>query len=80
MTFAQETLMGENAIGKYIEEQKCPSQCSYSSTIKIKAKNQKKNECLADLELVILCGPPKKTRDWVTEATLTKIIRCEAAK
>lgn len=80
MKFAQETLMGDNKVGKHIEKNKCPSVCSYTSTVRLRSKPSAGQECHVDLELVILCGPPKKEREWTTEAKLVKAFRCEAAK
>lgn len=77
--FAQDTLMGENDLGEYLEEQKCKSPCSYSSTIRLKTQNLASG-CAVDLELAVQCGPPKKDRGWVTTASLTKTFRCEVAQ
>lgn len=76
-SFAQNTLMGDNELGKFLEEEKCKSPCSYSSTIRIQSKTQSNNECGVELELEVLCGPPKKNREWVTQAALIKSYRCE---
>lgn len=75
--FAQSTLMGDNELGKFLEQNKCKSPCSYSSTIRLKTKPIGSGECGVDLELAILCGPPKKDREWITQATLLKSYRCE---
>lgn len=77
--FAQSTLMGDNEFGKFLEQEKCKTPCSYSSTIRIKTNVQSGGECGVDLELAILCGPPKKDREWVTQASLVKSYRCEVA-
>ncbi|KHD88409.1 MAG: hypothetical protein OM95_09810 [Bdellovibrio sp. ArHS] len=71
-TFAQETLMSDNSLGEFMESKYCQSPCSYSSTIRLKNQAAK-----VDLELIVLCGPPKKERDWTTQASLTKTYRCE---
>ncbi len=78
-SFAQKTLMGDNELGKFLEQNKCKSPCSYSSTIRLKTTNVGSGECSVDLELAILCGPPKKEREWVTQASLHKSYRCEVA-
>ncbi|WII73660.1 hypothetical protein QJS83_07205 [Bdellovibrio sp. 22V] len=78
--FAQETLMGDNDLGEFLEEKKCQSPCSYSSVIRLKTKTDVKSGCGVELELAVLCGPPKKEREWVTHASLTKTFRCEVAK
>ncbi|KYG70290.1 hypothetical protein AZI85_14195 [Bdellovibrio bacteriovorus] len=72
-TFAQETLMSDNSLGEYMEQKYCQSPCSYSSTIRLKSQESKQ----VDLELIVMCGPPKKERDWTTQASLTKSYRCE---
>lgn len=78
-SFAQKTLMGDNELGKFLEQKKCQSPCSYSSTIRLRATNVSAGECGVELELAILCGPPKKDREWVTQASLHKSYRCEVA-
>lgn len=77
--FAQNTLMGENPLGTFLEEQKCKSPCSYASVIRLKSQDVGDGQCALDLELAVNCGPPKKDREWVTEASLTKSFRCEVA-
>lgn len=79
-TFAQETLMGDNDFGKFLEDKKCVSPCSYSSTIRMKTLPTDDGQCSVELELAVLCGPPKKDREWVTEASLTKAFKCEVQK
>lgn len=79
--WAQEVLMGDNTLGKFLEKQKCPSPCSYSSVIRLESKDGKNgNQCSVDVELVVLCGPPKKDREWKTTASIEKAYRCEAPK
>jgi hypothetical protein len=80
MKFAQETLIGNNDLGRYIEKTKCPSVCSYTSTIRLQTKLATNHECQVDLDLKLLCGPPKKERKWTSEAKLLKSFRCEVAK
>lgn len=78
-TFAQETLMGKNEFGSFLEDQKCQSPCSYASVIRMKTEKLSKSECAVVLELSVHCGPPKKDREWKTNASLTKAFRCEVA-
>lgn len=78
-TFAQETLMGKNEFGSFLEDHKCKSPCSYTSVIHMKAEKLGKAECAVVLELSVQCGPPKKDREWKTTASLTKAFRCEVA-
>ena len=78
-TFAQETLMGKNEFGSFLESRKCQSPCSYASVIRMKTEKLGKSECAAVLELSVQCGPPKKDREWKTNASLTKAFRCEVA-
>ncbi len=78
--FAQETLMGDNDFGSFLEDKKCLSPCSYSSTIRMKTLPTDDGQCSVDLELSVLCGPPKKDREWVTQASLTKAFKCEVQK
>ncbi|MFV8258167.1 hypothetical protein ACNQKP_10180 [Bdellovibrio bacteriovorus] len=79
-TYAQETLMGENELGSFLEDSKCKSPCSYSSVIRLKTQSAGKGECAVDLELVVQCGSPKKDREWQTQAKLTKTFSCEVAQ
>lgn len=78
--FAQDTLMGDNNLGSYLEDQKCQSPCSYSSVIRMKTQSLAEGECGVDLELSVQCGPPKKDREWTTQASLTKAFRCEVGQ
>nr|BFD66287.1 hypothetical protein HAGR004_13090 [Bdellovibrio sp. HAGR004] len=78
-TFAQETLMGKNEFGSFLEDHKCKSPCSYASVIRMKTEKLSKAECAVVLELSVQCGPPKKDREWKTNASLTKAFRCEVA-
>ncbi|WP_374000233.1 hypothetical protein [Bdellovibrio bacteriovorus] len=78
-TFAQETLMGKNEFGSFLEDRKCQSPCSYASVIRMKTEKLGKAECAVVLELSVQCGPPKKDREWKTNASLTKAFRCEVA-
>lgn len=77
--FAQETLMGSNDFGKYLESEKCKSPCSYSSSIQIKTIFAKDDSCSVELSLDIQCGPPKASREWETSATLQHVLQCEAS-
>lgn len=79
-TFAQETLMGDNDLGTYLEDAKCKSPCSYSSVIRIKTQSAGRGECAVDLELAVRCGSPKKEREWQTQAQLMKTYSCEVAQ
>ncbi|WP_374030659.1 hypothetical protein [Bdellovibrio bacteriovorus] len=79
-TYAQETLMGENELGSFLEDSKCKSPCSYSSVIRLKTQSAGKGECAVDLELAVQCGSPKKDREWQTQAKLTKTFSCEVAQ
>lgn len=77
--WAQEVLMGDNKLGQFLERQKCPSPCSYSSVIRLEGKSTRtSNQCSVDVELTVLCGPPKKDREWKTTASIEKAYRCEA--
>lgn len=77
--WAQEVLMGDNKLGQFLERQKCPSPCSYSSVIRLESKNARNSgQCSVDVELIVLCGPPKKDREWKTTASIEKGYRCEA--
>lgn len=77
--FAQDTLMGNNDLGEYLEEQKCRSPCSYSSLIRLKTQSVPAG-CEVVLELGVQCGPPKKDRQWETTASLTKTFHCEVGR
>ena len=77
--WAQEVLMGDNKLGQFLEKQKCPSPCSYSSVIRLHSKSTRvSSQCAVDVELVVLCGPPKKDREWKTTASIEKAYLCEA--
>lgn len=76
--FSQETLMGSNDFGKFLEAQKCLSPCSYSSSVKIKTVQTIEGSCAVEVELNLQCGPPKKEREWETTAIFQQVFRCEA--
>lgn len=78
--YAQDTLMGKNKLGSLLESVHCPSPCSYSSVIKLKLASEEAGTCQTDLELTVLCGPPKKDSEWKTQATLTTSFSCEVNK
>lgn len=77
--WAKSILAGDNELGKFIGNSKCKDPCSYASGIRI-TRLENANGCSVDAEVSVLCGPPKKSRDWKSQARLIKAVVCEESK
>jgi hypothetical protein len=57
-TWTESTLKHESALGKYLNQNLCPDECSYSSEIRLDDKS-KTSACDVDVRFTVRCGPPR---------------------
>lgn len=78
--WAQSILRGKNQLGKMIESEKCPSPCSYASSMIVTEESKRQEGCSVIAKLQINCGPPRDSSEWVAQAHIYKNWKCEPAK
>lgn len=75
--WTQEVLTAGSDFGEYIEDEKCPSPCSYTSSIRTLQVPKARGQCEVVVEIKIVCGQPKESMEWKSYAIVRNQYTCE---